>query len=275
MRRNDVSMRGKWCFSTLGCPELGVDDALSLAAEFGIGSIELRVLEGRLDMPGYFAEYASLNPKGFAALAGARVVALVGSSFGLVENTTEARSLLLKSARLADSLGARWVRVFGGFPFAEPLDDLKLRGALESLAWWEAAKAEGDIRCELLLELHDGFSSSSRCRSLLDAWGKPLGLLWDVEHSVCEAGETLAETWRRIGPDAVHVHVKDFVRCEDGSFKLALPGEGEFQASELFSLLRESSYGGLVSLEWEKHWQPELPSLREVLVAARGAGWLR
>ena len=39
-------------FSTLGCPELGFEDTLSLAARFGLGAVELRALDVTVDVPG-------------------------------------------------------------------------------------------------------------------------------------------------------------------------------------------------------------------------------
>jgi hypothetical protein len=42
-------------FSTLGCTDLDLAGACDQACTHGIEGIELRALEGRIDLPGYFA----------------------------------------------------------------------------------------------------------------------------------------------------------------------------------------------------------------------------
>ena len=41
----------KWGFSTLGCPELSLAEAIKLADDFDFPHLELRTLEGSLDLP--------------------------------------------------------------------------------------------------------------------------------------------------------------------------------------------------------------------------------
>lgn len=89
----------------------------------------------------------------------------------------------------------------------------------------------------------------------------------DVEHSLIDAGEPFKETWSLIGEEIRHIHVKDFSLTAYGKRKPELPGKGLLPARELFSLLKENSCQGLLSLEWERFWHPELPELRKALDA--------
>ena len=72
-----------------------------------------------------------------------------------------------------------------------------------------------------------------------------------------------------------HVHVKDSVddRSIPAGHRYTLPGAGGFPWAELQEAWRRQPYEGIVSLEWEKKWHPELPPLEDALAAARVAGW--
>ncbi len=263
-----------WCLSTLGCSELEIDAALALAAGFGISSLELRALGGGLDLPGYFAEYARSEPEKFEALAASGRIVVIDTSFGLVENSAASREELLEFARLADRLGAGALRAFGGFALAEPFGASRLNGAVQTLRWWAACRERYDFKCELWLEVHDGFSSSDRCRKLREVSPVPLRFVWDVQHSHFTAGEALADTWENLGGAVAHVHLRDLRRTAPGQVQLVLPGEGEMPVGELCALLHHYGYAGRLSLEWEKHWHPELSALPIVLHAAQSAGWI-
>ena len=264
----------RWCISTLGCPKLTIDEAIALAANYGIHSLELRTLGGSLDLHGYFAKHVESDTEKFLELAASGKIAAIDTSFGIASNTHEDRNELLKYAMLADSLGASRLRVFGGFPFAEEFDEKRLAKAVETLEWWAARKKRHGFKCDILLEIHDGFSSSERCLKLLKASPINLKLIWDVEHSHFAAGEPLESTWKNIGRSITHIHIRDVRRTKDGKVEMTLPGEGEMPAPALFDLLGNVSYKGMISLEWEKYWHPELPELSEVLSAAKKAGWI-
>lgn len=268
-------MTRRWCFSTLGCPELTLDAALELADRFGIAALELRALNGSLDLPGYFREYERNEPAAFRALRGSGRIVGINTSFGLAVNTPADRDALLEQARLADSLGATQLRLFGGFPLAEPFTPDRLRHALDTLAWWHDCRVRYGFSCDIILEVHDGFSSSDRCRELRNAAPYPLRFIWDLQHSHFAAGETLEYTWERIGGAVGHVHLRDAVLLPDGEIRWTLPGTGKMPVKQLLALLDRNGYDGLISLEWEKYWHPELAELPAVLEAAVSAGWFK
>ena len=49
-------MRLLRAFSTLGCPDFTLEEALALATKHGLEAIELRALGGTVDLPAYFTE---------------------------------------------------------------------------------------------------------------------------------------------------------------------------------------------------------------------------
>jgi hypothetical protein len=43
--------------------------------------------------------------------------------------------------------------------------------------------------------------------------------------------------------------------------------------TKLLRALDESSFDGIISLEWERLWHPDLPPLEDALVHATQTGW--
>jgi sugar phosphate isomerase/epimerase len=65
----------------------------------------------------------------------------------------------------------------------------------------------------------------------------------------------------------IDVHVKDSKLGADGQLTETVPGEGDLPVPELLDLLEQADYTGLVTLEYEKHWHPELPEIQVALSA--------
>ena len=70
-----------------------------------------------------------------------------------------------------------------------------------------------------------------------------------------------------------NLHVKDSTTDSDGRRRYVLPGHGDFPMAQLLSILQSNERHIPLSLEWERHWHPELPPLDDALKAARG--WWR
>ena len=97
--------------------------------------------------------------------------------------------------------------------------------------------------------------------------------LEELEHAYHKAVADPA-LWRAIQSHVVHIHVKDSVAgtASGAPFEYVLPGTGEFPMAALRSVLA-GRYNGLLSLEWEKQWHPELPSIEEALRTAASTSW--
>ena len=157
----------KWCFSSLGCPDLDLDEALALADRYGIEMVELRTLSGVVDIAPILEKYLSVCSGMVAELRGKGRIVGLNTSFHIASNNEGNRHELLRTAKIADQLGAKYLRVFGGFPFTEELTSARLSESSKSLAWFEKVKQENGLQCEMTLEIHDGFSSSDRCLELM------------------------------------------------------------------------------------------------------------
>ncbi|AVM44717.1 TIM barrel protein [Victivallaceae bacterium BBE-744-WT-12] len=250
----------KWGFSTLGCPECSLGEAVALADEYDFRMLELRSVDGSIDLPKVFEEPEKRAQ--LKRLAGEGRIRVFGSSFGISSRRNNYEELAALG-RLADEAGVPYLRVFGGFDFAEELDSEKLTVALENLAWFRGQ----NLKAKLALETHDGYSSAARCRRLLDRVDGELPVIWDAHHTCRFAGETFRDSWELLAGHVVDIHVKDSRLDSDGKLVATVPGEGDLAVPELLELLEEVDYTALVTLEYEKLWHPYLPEIRVALAA--------
>lgn len=258
-------------FSTLGCPDFALPDALALAARHGLDGVELRALGGTVDLPAYFSAQFG-TPAGLAErLRGqpVRIVAL-GTSLRLIGGSPADRDRFLEFLPWAEALGVPWLRVFDGGRTADPAE---LAEAAAALRWWRALRAEQGWRADVMVETHDSVASASRLREFLAAV-PDAAILWDAHHTWKRSGEDPVATWRAIRSRVVHLHVKDSVAVPGPRlpYTYVLPGTGEFPMAPLLAELR-AGFAGAVSLEWEKLWHPALPPLDEALRSASARRW--
>lgn len=260
-------------FSTLGCVEASLDEALALARRHGIDGVELRGLGGHLDLPAHLAATAG-SPAALAARRTAappteRIVAL-DTFCRLADATAVDRTALSAHAPWADALGARWLRVFDG---GAPGDAAAGERMLATLGWWRAERAAHGWRADLMVETHDALLSAAAILEFTTA-APGTKVLWDAHHTWRKGGEDPLATWAAIRPHVVHVHVKDSISRPGARhpFTYVLPGDGEFPAARLLPVLRQE-FTGTVCLEWERHWHPTLPELEVALTAARARDW--
>src|SRR5688572_31697704 len=93
-------------FSSLGCPELNLEQTLALAGKHGLPGVELRALAGTIDLPAYFATTYGTPEKLAAALRRQSVKILsLDTSLRLADNKPEQRADFLKFLPWAEALG--------------------------------------------------------------------------------------------------------------------------------------------------------------------------
>jgi sugar phosphate isomerase/epimerase len=230
-------------FSTLGCPAWDLQKILNFAGEHGFAAIELRGLQGNLDLPAhpaFAAERIAQTKRDI--LSRSLQVACVSSSASLHESDPQKRSKILADARrfidLASSLDAPYVRVFGDSPDSGhpvvPSDDLKARVAA---GLRELGDYAGPRKVTVIIESHDDFTASASLADVLHrADSKSVGLLWP---------------WIR------HTHLKDSVG-KGGDRKYVLTGRGNVPIKKQIDALRSIDYQGFYCFEWEKVWHPDL-----------------
>ena len=265
-----------WGVSTLGCPELRLPQICKLLSEFGLRELEIRAVDGRIDLPQWAVD-AGWPPYRAAALLAKHDVRfrVADSSFKLVGNDEKSRAELLAFCEWADSWGARYVRTFGGGTWAQAFTEADYDQAARTVAWWQQEKRQRGWRVELLLETHDGFSASGSCRNLLARLREPIGIIWDSHHTWRLGGESPRESWSQLSKWIRHVHVKDSITKPSARhpYTYVLPGDGETPLGQIIEVLSEHHFTGTVSLEWERLWHPYLPPLREALMRLQAQSW--
>lgn len=259
-------------FSSLGCVEHPLPDLLRLAARHRLDAVELRGLDGSLDVSGALAR--ALGSPGRAAArppGGVRICAL-DTSLRLSGHAPADRDELLRLAPWADALGAPRLRVFDG---ARALDPDGRALALDTLAWWRDTRAARGWKVDLMVETHSSLLRAPDILAFLAEAPADTRLLWDSHHTWRIGGEHPAETWRSLRPRVAHIHVKDSVATpgEKRAYRHVLCGEGEFPMRDLREALARDAYDGVVSLEWERRWHPEMPPLEDALAAADASNW--
>ena len=264
-------------FSTLGCPGWTLEQAADAAVAHGYGGLELRLLDDVI-VPAVLDESQRQRIRDVMSQRGLRVIGL-GASTRFTARDAPARAACERELEayihLAAELDVPFVRTFGGNTAAGCTMEQSIAWVAQSLnALAPVAEA---AHVTILLETHDAFCKGKDVAAVLDQVpSSHVQAVWDVHHP-WRMGETVAETWDFIGDRVAHVHLKDARHQPDGSFVLALMGQGDVPNREIVELLESKGYTGCYSAEWEKKWHPDieepefaLPQHAEVIL-----GWLQ
>jgi sugar phosphate isomerase/epimerase len=271
MRTVEAEDRGKLplAFSTLGCPAWNWQQILTFAEEHGFAAIELRGLEGDLNLPGRpeFSNSRIAQSRKDVESHGLRI-ACVSSSTELHHAEEAERAKGIAEAKLfidlAQRMGAPYVRVFGN-KIDGPEQEVVLRVAK---AMRELADYAGPRGVQVIIESHGDFVHSTTLKSVLtSAKSDHLGLLWDAHHTFADGKEQPEKTVSELGVWIRHTHLKDSLPTADGKERhYVLTGRGDVPVKQQIAALVNMSYQGYFCFEWEKLWHPDLAA-PEVAIA--------
>lgn len=251
-------------FSTLGCPAWDLTRILEFAHQHGFSAVELRGLQGNLDLPSH-ANFASdrVEQTKKEIRDHKLRIACVSSSANLYMEDADKRAKEMADARrfidLASTLGAPYVRVFGGkaqsdnAPVPDEATKARVAAGLHELGQYAGPKA-----VTVIIESHDHFTSSTTLKDVLHAAdSEHVGLLWDAHHTFAASNEDPEFTVKQLGPWIRHTHLKDSVgKGEDR--KYVLTGTGNVPIERQIKALQSIGYKGFFCFEWEKVWHPDL-----------------
>ena len=252
------------CFSTLGCPELDLYGVVTLASSRRIESVELRALNGTIDL---IAEFTRVfrSPSGLRAWAARQPVrvAMIGTSFRLHGSGAVDREALLAFIDWAEALNVGWLRVFDGCRTA---DAGEIADAVATLAWWAGERERRGCTVDLATETHDATADPASLHAFLAAAPK-CRILWDAHHTWRRGGEMPRDTWAYLKPHVVHVHFKDSATTPGvgEGYTYVPPGDGEFPLGELVDALVADRHAVALCLEWERMWHPALAPIETAL----------
>lgn len=248
-------------FSTLGCPRWDWPTILRHAAEWGYAAIELRGVQGEMDLtrrPEFSAARWRASVRELDA-AGLRLAGL-GSSARMHDADPATRAAQLDEGRrfidLAHRLKAPYVRVFGDTLTAGQTRQATLERVVAGLR--ELGGHATGSGVTVLLESHGDFCDSPTLLEIMKkAELRTVGLLWDAHHTFIAGKEPPDQTLEQLGRYVRHTHLKDS-RPEGKGVRYVLTGTGTVPIRDLVRLLVERKYRGFFSFEWEKGWHPEI-----------------
>jgi len=249
-------------FSTLGCPKWPWAKVLEQAAALGYAGIELRGLEGEMDLtkrPEFSARNLAetrrqLSDRGL-------VISDLGASARMHEREPSKRAAQLDEAQrfidLAHNLGAPWIRVFPDTYFPDEAHEVTQQRIGSTLAELGAfAKGSG---VGVLMESHGALTDSPSLVAIMKAAAPAsnVGLVWDTHHTVVEGHEAPADTWAQLHGWVHHTHIKDSVAAGDDR-RYVLLGQGTVGVQAIVQALVRGGYDGFFGFEWEKVWHPDI-----------------
>jgi sugar phosphate isomerase/epimerase len=246
-------------FSTLACPDWSWELIVQKAVEYGYQGLELRGVEGEMDLTkaGPFSAQRLAATKSELKERGLAVPCLDTScrfdqASEIGENLDEGR----RHIDLAVALDAPAIRVFGDSIADAQSRDRIIEQVIQGLQVL-AQHAEG-THVQVLLESHGDFARLQNLLDVIQVVKHPnVGILWDVHHPYRFFSEPLAETYEKLKDSVKHVHLKNSIVTADG-VRYCLMGQGDLQVNEVLQLLSKGHYNGWISLEWEKRWHPEI-----------------
>lgn len=265
----------RFAASTLGLPDAGLDEIVTVLTAGGCSGVELRAGEGqavhtgltRSDRQEVRRRLAEAGLRPLAVSSYVKICAPDGDDQAIVDD-------LVAHADLAADLGAGGVRIFPGG--ARPDDGGPAVGAESrdnderGRRRLEAALGPAERRgVRLFVETHDSHPRGADVARLLKpfAGNTVLGVIWDFVHP-WRTGEEPQATYDAVAPWLAYVQLKDAVPPRQRPIP-ALIGAGEVPLTDIRAVLDKHGYDGWWSLEWEKAWHPGIPPLSEALTSAR------
>ena len=248
-------------FSTLGCPQWEWKTILENAAKWGFSGIELRGIQGEMDLtkrPEFSKEriqrsLRELKEKNLK-------IANLGSSAHLHDPDSKVNAQQLDEGKrfidLAHELKSPYIRVFGDKFVTGEARETSLERVVAGLRnLGQHARGSG---VTVLIESHGDFFDSPTLKKVLETVNLPtVALLWDAHHTCVMGKEKPADTWQALGKYVRHVHLKDSIP-KGNDRQYVLTGKGDVPVRQTVEVLVKNNYRGFYNLEWEKAWIPEL-----------------
>jgi sugar phosphate isomerase/epimerase len=246
-------------FSTLGCPGWEWARILSFAETHDFSAVELRGLQGNMDLPSrpeFQPDRIAQSKRDIAAHN--LKIACVSSSAQLHDADPGKHKQQIADAKrftdLAAQLGSPNMRVFGN-KIEGPKDQVidRVAAGLRELGAYAGPRG-----VTVIIESHGDFTDSPTLSEILTRADSPhVGLLWDAHNTFVGGKEDPAFTVQKLGKYIRHTHLKDSVPTANGDHYV-LTGRGNVPVRKQVELLEAIGYTGCYTFEWEKVWHPDL-----------------
>lgn len=245
-----------YSFMTFSCPELTLDEVLSLATELGYTGIEPRLGSGHKHGVEIDTDSETRNNiKEKVAQSGIELACLATScKYADPETVQENIETTQKTIELAAAIDCPRIRVFGGvIP-----DGISREDAISAVT--EALKTIADTaekhKVTVCFETHDHWCDPKHVAEVIKRVDNPyIAVNWDIMHPVRIAKVTMDDAFNTLKPWIRHLHVHDGITTEDGGLVMKPIGEGIIDHRRALELLTKNDYQGYISGEWI-NWEP-------------------
>ena len=250
----------KYSFSTLGCPDLSMEEVIGFAQVLGYDGLEIRGIEGEMRADRIHAFRPGMQRETIHRMqdAGLSFVCFGASTrFDNPETLEEYMDEGKAAIDISYAMGIPYVRVFGDNIPNDAEENRIISAVIEGeIKLCEYAKGSG---VGILQEVHGSFNRLDRVLRVLEGVNAANhGIVWDVAHSDKMVQDDYLSFYLPLKAKIHHVHFKDQIRSRNN--QLCSCGEGDIPLCRILHTLSDDGYPGYVSLEWEKKWHPELPS---------------
>jgi sugar phosphate isomerase/epimerase len=256
-------------FMTWVCPEWDLKEILTAAVRYGYEAIEPRSEVNQnhgVELGSTRKQRAEIKAMtddfgvALSCIATSRSYALAD-----LKERAESVDLTRRFVELADDVGCRHLRVFGGLtPEGMEYADAK-KYVAESLR--AAAEAAEGTDVYLCLETHDAYCLANDVMDVVNMAAHPhVQVCWDIMHPITH-GQSMSEAFEYVKEHVLHCHIHDGKIDADGSVELCPTGEGDIPHDEAVQLLSTIDFVGALSGEWISSFAPEeiLPQNADVL----------
>lgn len=257
----------KYSFMTFSCPQLTLDEVLSLAKRIGYDGVEPRIVSRHkhgIETDTDSATRREIKTK-FADSGIVPCCVATSCRYADPANNQQMVDETLRCIDLAADIGAPRIRVFGG----QMGEGLSREEAVELVAKSLRGIADhaGERGVIVCMETHDAWCDPNNVAEVMKRVNHPaIGVNWDIMHPVRTGHATIDESFEALRPWIKHVHIHDASR-ETG--KLVPIGQGFIDHRRAIELLPTISYDGYMSGEWinwedpyEVHLPRELATLK-------------
>jgi sugar phosphate isomerase/epimerase len=268
----------KISFSTLGCPNYSLEQAVDMAVRCKYDGMELRFIKDDAVL-WKRPEFQGAALKDTNALLRGKGIAISCVDTGCEFHSPDAQKRraqeeeALRYAELASHLGSPGIRVFGN-KVAPGADAASTKKWISESLWRVADKAR-PMNVEVWVETHGDFTKAADVKQVLSECGcHGIGAVWDPANAVEANGEDPGEGATTLGAYIRHVHFKDLLkRPGSTTWEYVLMGQGNLGVTKVLAALKKQNYSRFVSYEWEKKWHPEIPGPEVAL--PQFAEWIR
>ncbi len=261
----------RWAVSTLGDGTANLADWMTLCTNWGISELELRTLSGSMDLVATLTRLYG-TPLAFAEAVQEQPaqVRVLSTSFCLAVETANSRPQFLTYVPWAEAAGIPWLRAFEKTGPYLPWDESEWETAARQFRWWREERQRNGWKTDMIIEAHNTFFRPEDYRRFCEMIGEEPPMIFDIGHAVRGLGpEGGLDAWEALAPHCPRVHFKDIPRPTPGGPKHCLPGQGVVPLAEFFRKLCGENPQPVLTFEWERWWQPDLPPLEEALTSLR------